>query len=207
MLKILDKLPTETAADMQVVSFSRKATDKQPVTEPMKFRCVVAPSFSYTVVADPKEAETIFADALAEVVNAAASDILKDYCVQNVKDGNYPAEIPDEMLTFSAVLTRMVESQTSERLNGEQIGAWYDASATKEEAATRYGAEASGLKKQAALRTKYLAIASNNPGIDPQLATKMLGYIAEKDTASPVCRAVAKKLERLTKVTVDADEL
>lgn len=203
MYAILKELPKEIAAGFQVVDFMRKTTKDNPVADADKFRCVLVPAYSFAVTATPENAQQVFSDAIAEVVKAAASDILKEYCIAN----KMPEQMPEEMLTFAAVLEKMAASQTSERLNGEQITAWYDASDTKAQAATRYTESEKGQKQQASLRAKYIATASNNPGIDAQLAEKMLGYMSEKDLGSPVARAVAKKLERLSKVKVDSEEL
>lgn len=200
---ILKELPKEITAGMQVVSFSRKNTDKQPVTEAERFRCVQVPAFSYTVTATPENAQQVFASVLADVVATTAGEILKDFCIAN----KYPTEIDAELLSFAKVLERMEQSQTSERLNAEQIAAWYEKSATKTDAEKRYGSEEKGKKQQAALQSRYCSLASNNPGIPAELATKLLSYLSEADTTNAVCQSIAKKLARLQKVTVDPDEL
>lgn len=214
MYTILTSEPAKVEANQVVVSFSRKDTKKQPVAEADKYRAVIVPSYklptaTFQVPAENAEevqledAPQVFNDAIAEVFLSAASSILLDYCKANPS----AKEISEDALTFAAVVTRMEQSQTSQRLNSEQIATWYDASATKAEAAKRYGDDEKGKSKQAALRTKFLAVASNNSGISPDLAIKMIAYVQEGDTTNATCAAVLKKLERLTKETIDADEL
>lgn len=218
-LKILTSEPKAVDAGMQVVSYSRKSTKNSPVADADKYRAVIVPSyrlptasFQNAVVKEEgseepelelEDAPEIFNAAIAEVFLSAASSILLDYCKANPT----ATEIDDSSFSYASVVARMEQQQTSQRLNSDQIAAWYDSSTTKAEAATRYGADPKGLSKQAALRTKFLAVASNNSGISPELATKMLSYISEKDTDNATCIAVSKKLEKLTQVTVDAEEL
>lgn len=213
MLTILVTEPKEVAVGSILVSYSRKSTDKNPVAEADKYRAVVVtpayklPSAVYQEGEGEsltiKDAEDVFGEAIKEVFMAAASAILLDYCKNNPSS----KEVSEEAFSFSAVLEKMEASQTSQRLNQEQIFAWYDASETKKEANIRYTDSDKGKKQQAGLREKFGAVASNNSGISPELAGKMLGYVSEKDTNNATCIAVCKKLERLTKVTVDADEL
>lgn len=210
---ILVTEPTTIEAGKALVSFRRKSTTKQPVADGDKYRAVVVPAFSLpiAIMADSSTtdmnlspaADDVFIEAITEAFFAAAGEILRAFC-----DGSKDAkEIPADLLTFQAVVTKMQETQTSQRLNAEQIATWYDQSATSAAAATRYTDATKGPKQQAALKAKFMSLASNNPGIDVALATKMLSYVSEADTSHSTCKAVLKKLERLTKETIDADEL
>lgn len=214
MFKILTTEPKEVPAGSVLVKFERKSTTKNPVAETDKYRAVVVPSYTLpkayaeTIVEGETEssvieADAVFNSAITEVFFAAAGDILLDYCKANPT----ATEISEDALTFESVVGKMQEQQTSQRMNQEQIFAWYDASATKLAAATRYGADAAGTKKQSALRAKYGAVASNNSGIDAALATKMIAYLSADDLSNPTCAAVAKRLERLSKETIGSDDL
>lgn len=212
-LTILTMEPKQITAGKILVSFSRKSTKQNPVEEKDKFRAVERQPYVLPLIQPQGEIEgktydysaeacNIFRDAVAEAFMAAASQILKDYC-----DANKTAtEISEDALSVAAVVAKMADMQTSQRLNGEQITAWYDASKTKTDATGRYGDSEKGKRQQVALREKYISLASNNPGIDAGLAVKMLGYINADDTSSPVAAAVIKRLERLSKVDT-ADEL
>lgn len=202
MFAILTSAPSTIKAEEQVISFNRKSTKNSPVDDADKFRCVVAPKFDWGIAAQPETAQGIFATALEEVIAEAAGNILKDFWM----DGK-PQQIPADRLTFAAVMERMAKEQTSQRLNGDSIKAWYDASQTAKDAASRYGDTDDGKKKAAALREKFISLASNNPAIMPQLATKMLSYVAEADASNTVCAYVVKKLARLAEVNVNADDL
>lgn len=212
---ILKAAPSSILAGQQLVSFARKSTKNQPVADGDKYRAVVVAAFSLPTAtfqvadaANPEEvtltdAPEVFNVAIRETFDSAASGILLDYCKANPKAETIPAE----MLEFSAILAAMEASQTSQRLNQETIFAWYDASNTKKEAETRYTDSEKGKKQQANLRAKYGAVASNNSGIDAALAVKMIAYIHADDLTNSTCAAVVKKLERLTKESIDSDEL
>lgn|SRR5574341_723953 len=210
MLPIFTTEP-KAEAGKQVVFFRRKK-----VAESESYRAVLVPSYKLpsacyiegegdeTTVQD---AEEVFRIALADAFMDSASSILRRFCDEKRDAKQEAKEIPADMLTFSAVVTEMVTQQTSQRLNGDDIAAWYDASTTNKEAISRYGNEEKGKRQQAALRAKFLSLASNNPAIMPDLAVKMLAYISPDDTENSVCKAVAKRLERLSQVSVSADEL
>lgn len=216
MFKILTTEPKEVTAGSALVKFERKSTAKNPVAETDKYRAVVVPNYTMPSVLVEKSwntetgefkapvvADAVFAAAIQEAFFAAAGDILLDYCKANPT----ATEISEDALTFAAVVSKMQEQQTSQRMNQDQIFTWYDSSATKLAAATRYGADAAGVKKQSALRAKYGAVASNNSGIDAALATKMIAYLSADDLSNPTCAAVAKRLERLSKETIGSDDL
>lgn len=196
-LQIFTKEP-EVKQGEQVVYFRRKK-----VAEDQAYRAVVIPAFQYSITSDPADTKEVFAEAISAAVADAAGEILKAFVAENPSK----AEMPEEMLTFAAVLAKMGEQQTSQRLNAEQIRNWYKDSETAKDAATRYGSDEKGKQKQAALASKYESLASNNPGIDNKLAEKMIAYVNEKDLQHSVCKAILKRLERLTKEKVDADEL
>jgi hypothetical protein len=204
MLKILAELPKEIPATGMLVSFNRKSTEKNPVPDELKTRYVIVAATPFSITAEPTTAQEAFSAAVQEAFESAATSIFQDYCTQNLKDGKYPEEMPEEMLTFSAIVEKMQASISQERLNQEMIFAFYDGSETKKEAAERWKETP---KKMEVFRVKLGSLASNNPGISADLATKMIGYMSEKDVANPVCRAIVKKLEVLTKKKVDADEL
>lgn len=197
--KVLTTEPTEVPALHDVVYFSRKSTKQNPVPESESYRAVVVPAYSLPVLAEGTD--EVFATAIREAFFAAAGEILK---AQFLADKTL-AEVVEESLTFSAVVEKMQEAQTSKRLNGEQIAAWYDASATSKEAAARYGVDESGIKKQTALRAHFVSLASNNPGILPQLATKMIGYVSTDDVSSTVCQSILKKLAACAKKDTSDD--
>lgn len=202
MLAILATLP-EVPAKHSLVSFARKSTKKNPVPDSEKERFVLVPEYSYTVVAEPTEAQEVFSAAVQEAFESTAGNILQAYCIAN----KFPATIDAKHLTFSAVLAKMSEQATSTKIKQDAIFAWYDQSDTAVISATRYGSDEKGKSKQVALRAAYGSLASNNPGIDAALAIKMLSYLSEKDTSHMVCSIVAKKLSRLTVTKPDADEL
>lgn len=201
VLQIVTKEPVAVSAGQQVVYFRRKK-----VAETDSFRGVAVPiDFQAEIHRDVEVNHAghgaLFLTAIREAVEAAASDILRSYCDNN----KTAATIPAAMLTFSAVLDQLQASQTSQRLNGDQIGSWYDGSETAKAAATRYGTDEPGLRKQFTLRSKYISLASNNPAVDVTLATKMLSYLSEADTNSSICKAVASRLERLSKADTSED--
>lgn len=209
LLKILTSEPRAFTEGMQLVSFRRKDTKKQPVKDSDKYRAVEVPSyklpraFRISEEGAEEQAAEVFQEAIAEAFFAAAGEILRSFC-----DSNPTAvEVSVDSFSFASVVAKMQEQQTSQRINSEQIGTWYDSSATAKDAAERYGNDDSGKKKQAALRSKYQSLASNNPGIEIPLAVKMISYVNENDTSNNLCKALLKKLERLTKETIEADEL
>jgi len=196
-------------AGQQVVFFRRKKVAEADSYRAVCVPAYVAPSAVYQKTVEGNEveitdAEEVFSVALSECINAAASDILRRYC----DDNKAATTIDASLLTFAAVVTEMQAQQTSQRLNGDAIAAWYDASKTKQDATTRYASKPDTAEKLGlALREKYLSLASNNPNIPPALAVKMLAYISPEDTSSTVCKAIAKKLAKLSEVSMQADDL
>lgn len=197
---IADQLPIVTAepvavpAGQQVVYFRRKK-----VAVDQAFRAVVVPQYAEMQVLPPLH-ET-FAAAIAEAVESAASDILRSYVDANP----HAVSISGAMLSFPSVLDQLAATQTSQRLNGDQIASWYDASETAKTMQTIYGAGETGDAKRALLRSKFVSLASNNSGVTVTQAVKMLSYLAEADLNSAVCKAVAKRLEKLSKADTSED--
>ena len=191
----------------QVVFFRRKK-----VSEAESYRAVLVDSYKLPTACymegegeetTVQDAEEVFTAAIAETFLDAAASILKRYCDENSKAESIAADL----LTFAAVVVEMQAQQTSQRLNGDAIAAWYDGSKTAEDAAKRYAEKKDGAKLAAALREKYLSLASNNPAIQQSLAEKMIAYVNPEDTGHSICKALLKRLEKLSKASVDADEL
>jgi hypothetical protein len=212
-IAILHSEPKAVTPGKMLVVAARKTTKLNPVPDNQKYRAVEIAPFITPLLVNPGEAEgakydyqenalSLFRQAIAEAFLAAAVEILKEYTTANPD----AKEMSEDALSVSAIVTKMEGMQTSQRLDGDQITAWYDASKTKSDAAGRYTESEKGKKQQAALREKFISLASNNPGIDPALATKMLGYLNADDTSSPVCAAIAKKLDRISKQAT-ADDL
>lgn len=210
MLKIFKEAIAAVPATFDVVEYSRKSTVKNPVADADKYRAVLIASYTLPEAIEQGEKEgevstaaEVFQSAIKEAFFAAAGEILLDYVMAN------PAatEIPETFLTFAAVVERMQTTATSQRLNSEQILGWYDSSKTHEDAVARYGNEEKGKKQQAALRSKYGSLASNNSGITKELAVKMIAYVNSEDASNAVCAAMLKRLEKLTKATDTADDL
>lgn len=212
LLAIHSTEPVTVTADQQVVEFRRKkvaATDS--------YRAVAVQSYTLPEFDGSDANDSVFNLALREVFEAAASDILRAYC----DESKAATTISSDKLAFSAVVAKMAEQQTSQRLNSDQIKVWYDASKTAADALARYTAVSAkklsdktpaeqvayAVAVSTQLRDKYLSLASNNPGILPDLAVRMLGYISTEDTAHPVAKAVAKRLSKLQETSVNADDL
>lgn len=198
-LKILTSLPLDVPAGMNFVTFSRKSTKDNPVEEKDKFRAVMVPD--YTLPKLEEGTDAIFGRAISDAFYNAAGEILRAY-VESNKDAT---EINGALLAFSAVVAKMQEQVTSKRMNGAQIKEWYEQSQTSKDSAARYGVDDAGKKKQEALKAHYISLASNNPGIQPSLAVKMLGYISEQDTGHAVTKQVAEKLAALSKKDTSDD--
>lgn len=208
-LQIFTKEPTTAEqTGKQVIYFRRKK-----VTEDQAYRAVLVspftnlptvvhlqPNDSNGVVA-PVVAEEVFATAIATAFFDAAGSILRRFCEEQPE----AKEVSEDLFTFPAIVTEMQASESGQRLNSEQIAEWYKGSATEKLATERYAGKPDASKKEAALRSAYLSLASNNSGIQPNLATKMLAYLAPEDTDSAVCKAIAKRLEKLSKANISDD--
>lgn len=200
---ILTEAPKQIETGKQLVEYHRKSTSKNPVPEADKYRAAIVPAFpTFAVVnkVDDTDAEPqqVFRDAVSEVVNKAAGDILRDFIAGN-KDAK---EIDLSLLEFSAVVSRMAANQTSDKMNGKMIGDWYDSSTMPAEAAERYSNDAS---KVAKLRQAFCSLASNNSGLAPTLALKMLTYMERQDLANPVAKAISMRLDRISKQDTSDD--
>lgn len=200
-LSILHTEPSKMEEGKQLIESRRKN-----VAETLRYRAVFIPAIAFSAVFEPESIAAAMQGAIAAAVEDAAKEILASY-TQGTETAEKATEVPASMFTLENIVARMQEQQTSVRLNGDQIASWYDSSKTKGDAATRYGADEAGTKKQNALREKYKSLASNNPAIDSVLASKMVAYINEEDTEHAVCKAVLKRLERLMQTKVNADEL
>lgn len=214
MYQILTTEPASIEAGKTLVYFRRKDTKNKTWKEDEKFRGVIVPSYKLPVAyheevmkeatADQPEetavsqAEDVFQDAIKDAFLNAASLILKEYIDVFDKD----IQLDEEALSFTSVLERMQKEQTSQRLNQTMIQTAYDGSKTSLAAVVRYKGDT---KKQTALRSHYLSLASNNSGIQPQLAEKMIAYIEADDLSdssnnrSSIFAALIKKLEILSK--------
>lgn len=222
MYQILTTEPASIEAGKTLVYFRRKDTKNKTWKDSEKFRGVIVPSYDLPVAyyestikaevrqdgqegdtTEVSQAEDVFQDAIKDAFLNAASLILKEYVDAATPD--FQGEISEALLDFSAVLQRMQKEQTSQRLNQGMIQEAYDGSKTAEAAIKRYGSDSAGNKKQTALRSHYLSLASNNSGIQPQLAEKMIAYIEADDLSdssnnrSSIFAALIKKLEILSK--------
>lgn len=225
MYQILTQEPASIDAKSTLVFFRRKDTKNKTWKESEKFRGVIVPSYTLPIayheqkeqvlseatqdkgseVEEEKttisQAEDVFQDAIKDAFLNAASLILKEY-VDSMQSATV---IDEEMVSFTAVLERMQKESTSQRLNQTMIEAAYVGSKTAAAAITRYGSDTAGNKKSAALRSHYLSLASNNSGIMPDLASKMIAYIEADDlndntsNRSSIFAALIKKLEVLSK--------
>lgn len=215
MYQILTTEPTAIPEKQTLVFFRRKDTKNKTWKEGEKFRGVIVPSYTLPIAyhestkpaeteggeaqTEVSQAEDVFQDAIKDAFLNAASLILKEY----VDTTEIHTFINDELLSFSAVLERMQKEQTTQRLNQAMIQEAYDGSKTATASIDRYGK--GGEKKVAALRSHYLSLASNNSGIMPALAEKMIAYIESDDLSdstnarSSIFAALVKKLEILSK--------
>jgi len=203
-LKIYTLEPTAVKGQ-QVIYYSRKSTVKNPVAESDKFRAVVAASFPTLRIydvdgSDDVQPQDVFKAALDDVLATVAGEILLDF----VKGNPTATAIPADLLTFTAVAARLATNQTSQRLNGETIAAWYDSTTMQQAATTRYAGDAA---KAGKLREKYISLASNNAGISSDLASKMLTYLEGQDVSSVVAKAVLARLAKLMQTVASADDL
>lgn len=208
---ILTQEPNFDEGKQDLIFFRRKSTEKNPVKDGDKFRAVLVPSFALPMAVtnwnadamddSETQADNVFQLAIREAFFAAAGEILQEYC-----DSNKEAkEVSLALFSFAAVVAKMQTLRTSQRLNGEVIAAWYDVSETAKEAAVRYTDTDEGKKKQATLRAHYMSLASNNPGITPPLANKMIAYVSDKDTGSNIAKAVLQKLAVVAKKDTSDD--
>lgn len=186
------------------IMFRRKSTKENPVEESGKYRAILVPSFTLpTASLGEVQAENVFQLAIREAFFSAAGEILKDFCDHD-KDAKL---VSLELFTFAAIVAKMQERATPQRLNGDMIAAWYDVSETAKDAAKRYGEDDAGKKKQASLKAHYMSLASNNPGIPQNLAVKMISYVSATDTGNSVAKSILQKLETLSKKEVSSDDL
>lgn len=197
--EILTSEPKETKQEGKTLVFFRR----KKVPENKLYRAAFVPAFD--LPASVKALEGVFSVAMLDVISSAAGRILRKYEEAN----STSTTIPCSLFRMDAITAEIEAAQVSERLDGASIAAWYDASATKKERDAAYlAADAkTGEAKGKMLREKFLSLASNNPGILPGLAEKMLGYIASTDVDSPVCAAVVKRLDRIKQTAVSSDEL
>lgn len=205
LLPILsDETKAVANAEQVVVSFSRKK-----VAASDAFRAVLVPSYTLPSATyydaekqEVSDAEEVFSAAISDVFMDAAASIFRKYCDENPK----AVTIAAELLSFSAVVEEMQAQQTSQRLTSDAIKAWYESSKTKVDATTRYAGTEKAADKEKGLQEKYLSLASNNPAILPSLAVKMLAYLSTDDTNHAICKALAKRLAKLSKADT-ADDL
>lgn len=200
MLQILTAEPKEILPTQALVYFERKNTDKNPVSESEKYRGVLVTP-PYVLPGASESLHEVFADAISEAFYDAAGKVLKEY-IETHAEKYAVKEVSSALFTFENIITKMQQAQTSTKYTGEQIGAWFDASKTAEDATKKYGSKED--KKYQNLRAKYQTLASNNPtGISPNAARIMLASFNTEEVNHPVVKMMAKKLERLSKETAD----
>lgn len=200
MLQIFNEEPKEILPTQALVYFERKNTEKNPVKDEEKYRAVLVTP-PYVLPAASESLHEAFADAIQEAFYDAAGKVLKQY-VENHAEKYNVKQVSSDLFTFDKIVAKMQEAQTSTKYTGEQIGAWFDASKTAEDATKKYGSKED--KKYQNLRAKYQTLASNNPsGISPNAARIMLASINTDEVNHPVVKMMSKKLERLSKETAD----
>lgn len=193
--------PQQAAKGQHHVALERKSTKANPVAESERCRYTLIPSFpSFTVCNSSDNTDLdnqqVFRTIVADALGDAAKSILKDYFLQN----KTAATIPAEVISFAAIVARIEQDQqTSERLNSEQIVAWYDASTIPAKAAERYQGDAA---KVARMKAAFASVASNNSGITAKNAATMLTMMEAEvsgDAVSTVAAAVASRLSAISK--------
>lgn len=196
--KLIKQEPNQITEGCNLIFFKRKDTKKNPVAEADKFRGIEVPQFDFgTEVAGLPE---VFRTAIVESVQGAAGEMLRIALAEKPTQEVFDTE----NFTLPKIIEKMAELQASQRLNGEQIGNWFDASLTKDFCIENYKGDAAKLAK---VKEKYSALASNNPAIKPTEVTKLLSFIQEGDLQHPVCKGIVKRLERLQNEQIKDDEL
>jgi len=207
---VLTDAPDKVPSGFQCITFNRKSTAKNPVEESDKSRSVIVPAFptirAYNVDAgDDCEPQQVWKDAIMALLTDHAKSIFLAWFVENQN----ATTIPTDLLSFEAVVNAMQQAATSQRLNGDMIAEWYDASKTAADALARYTAQdsKSAEEKAAKLRKVFCSLATNNPGIPQTLAVKMISYVNPADTENELCKRILQKLEVLSRDKVNADDL
>lgn len=194
-LKVYHSEPSEKeiTAGLFLLVWTQKTTEKRKVEDADKYRAVMLPKFQqHEELKEVDGVRAVFQTAIYEAMEVAARKLLGNFCKANMK----ATEVPASVFDLSNILVAMEEQQTSARLSGDTIAAWYDTSETGKKNATRYGDDEKGKEKAAKLRSKYLSLASNNPAISPELAGRMLAYLEDADSKHTMYAAIAKILQK-----------
>lgn len=201
--KFLKVAPKEIPQGMQLVSFSRKSTAKNPVAEEHKERHAIVPAYPKVDASIEGSSNAVLTAALLEVIEKQASSVLQAAFIANPE----AEEVDASILEWSAILASMEEKQSKETITGDIIAQWYDSSETGKANATRYGTDDTAKKKSAMLRQKYMSLASMNSGIPAEQATRFLGYLKEEDLSHPIAATVARRLSQIIAKAVDSNDL
>lgn len=110
-------------------------------------------------------------------------------------------ELALDAVSLDACLKYWQQQAVSKRLNGEQIGQWYDDSATAAavaEASAKYD-DVKALALIKLVRETFQKLAAPVPPVSKDAATKLLHYWAEADNATPIGRVIKGKLDAIVK--------
>lgn len=124
MLQVLSTPPAEVAKDMQLISWSRRSTEKNPVPAAQRFRGVVQ---AIGVLTLPDGSTTSkFSKLLQNTINDLADARFTAW----VKDNMHATEMPASFTSMDSILAFYSEEKQRQTIDGDKLAAWLKTSKT-----------------------------------------------------------------------------
>lgn len=193
-------VPSISIGEIQL-SADKRSTKENTLTDAERIRRIVLPANYWGELAATTNGERSQAltDVLREALKRIGSERLKDALAENPMLSS--VQLAD--YSVSALLTWSNETSTSRgsiTFTREQVEAWFDASATKRELASKHQANPKLAAILSMVRNRFGALAAKNHGLkDEADATKLLALIAPADEANPLTTEIAGRLTHIIK--------
>ena len=124
MLQVISTPPAEVSKDSQLISWSRRSTEKNPVPAAQRFRGVIQP---VSVLTLPDGSTTSkFSRLLQNTINDLADARFTAW----VKDNMHAAEMPASFTSMDSILAFYSEEKQRQTIDGDKLAAWLKTSKT-----------------------------------------------------------------------------
>ena len=181
---------TEPESNEVFITANLRETKGSTLNPALRYRNICIPEFSFPDV--PKE--------LVRIVIAKFNDLAKDRFEDAMLESNRSAvSLPLEMFSKASLLQYFSTVSVSQRLTGEMVAAWFDASATAKKIAAK------APEKMKAYRDLFIKTASPNHGINPNTCTALLATMEEADAEGGIGETLAGKWAATVKKSQESE--
>lgn len=169
---------TEVPKGYVLISDNMRETKGNTVTPETRYRNILIPEFDLSEVSD--KFRSVLAAKMYELAKARLE-------VANEESNRMIRQLPPEEFTVSSLLEFFGRRVESNRLTGESVGLWFDASATAQKIKSK------APEKLQKFRDLFVKTASPNHGINPNTCQALLATLESSDVESSIGATLAGK--------------